>query len=211
MLKKKTFQAVYAFKDADDKKNAELFEKICECIPKVWYDGWHHYQWVGDYEEPPVWAKTYPNGQHNRFSKVRFRQMEQKVRESPLTPTSTEEEIEAWFAPHLAENIARTEKLQEIEGWWMTHRMFHKSETAAVKGDRATNFKERALQMDPPLASEALELCPSYERAIKIATPFTEKVWSVLKAKLVNERRAAEFEVSFPLWSCQPRLHATYP
>ena len=92
----------------------------------------------------------------------------------------------------------------------MTNRLFHKSQLAAVKEGRVANFKERALQMEPPLAAEALALCPSYERAIKIATPFTEKVWTVLKAKLDNERAAAEFGVSFPTWECNRRLHATY-
>ena len=181
-----------------------------ECVPHVWYDSWHHYQWVGTYEEPPVWAKTYPNGQHRRYSRARMSKMIETVMNSSLTSTSTEEEVEAFFEPYIAENNAYMEKLQHIESWWMTHKMFVKSNTATLKGDRETNFKERALAMDPPLQPEALELCPSYERAKKIASPFTEKVWSILKAKLINERAAAEFEISFPLSSVQPRLHAMY-
>ena len=175
------------------------------------YDSWHHYQWVGEYEEPPVWAKLYPNGQHLRFSRARFSGMAERVRNSSLNSSSTEEEIDAFFGPYIAENNAYVEKLQQIEGWWMTHRLFMKSEVAALKGDRETNFKERALSMNPPLQPEALELCPSYQRAKKIASPFTEKVWSVLKSKLVNERAAAEAELANPFPAAfQPGPRALY-
>ena len=158
-----------------------------------------------------MWAKIYPNGQHLRYSRARFSGMEERVRNSSLIASSTEEEIDAFFAPYIADNKAYVEKLQQIEGWWMTHRLFVKSEVAALKGDRETNFKERALSMNPPLQLEALELCPSYQRAKKIASPFTEKVWSVLKAKLVNERAAAEAELANPFpASFQPGPRALY-
>ena len=142
-----------------------------------------------------MWAKTYPNGQHLRFSRARFSGMEMRVRNSSLNSSSTEEEIEAFFAPYIADNNAYVAKLQQIEGWWMTYRLFMKSEVAALKSDRETNFKKRAFSMDPPLYPALLELCPSYQRAKNIASPFTEKVWSVLKSKLVVERVTALAEV----------------
>ena len=212
MLKKTRLEAEYLFRD--NKEKGDFFEKIVKCIPDVKYDKWHHYAWVGDYEEPPAWAKIYPNGQHSRLSRARFSGMEERVRKSSLNASSTEEEIDAFFAPYIADNKAYVESLQQIEGWSRTHRLFNKSELATLKGDRETNFKERALSMNPPLQIEALELCPSYQRAKKIATPFTEKVWSVLKTKLDNERAEAEAELAelanpFPS-AFQPDPHALY-
>lgn len=188
--------------------------KILECIPDVRYDSWNHYAWVGRYDEPPAWAKIYPNGQHRRVSRVRFSGMDERVQNSALNASSTDEEIDAFLAPYIADNNAYVARLQQIEGWCRTNRIFNKNGLAALKGDRETNFKERALSMDPPLQIEALELCPSYQRAKKIATPFTEKVWSVLKAKLVIERAEAEDELAelmnpFPI-AFQPDPYAMY-
>ena len=196
----KILEKEYAERCERDPGKGNFFLKLVQCIPGVRYDSWNHYQWVGDYEVAPSWAKTYANGQNLRFSRSSFKEMETKVRESRLDSSSTEEEIEAFFEPHITENNAFVSRLQAIEGWWMTFRQEKRNEVAALKENRATNFKARALSMDPPLSSEALELCPSYQRARNISGPFTDKVWSVLKSKLVVERDAAEAQLAKILW-----------
>ena len=164
------------------------------------YDSWNHYQWVGDYDVAPSWAKTYPNGQNLRFSRASFKEMDMKVRRSSLNSSSTEEEIEAFFEPCIAENKAFVSRLQAIEGWWMIYRREKRREIAAMKESRVINIKARALCMDPPLLAEVLELCPSYKRAKNIPNPFTDKVWSLLKPKLVRQREAAEAELARIRW-----------
>ena len=196
----KILEKEYAERCERDPENGNFFHKLVQCIPGVRYDSWNHYQWVGDYDVAPSWAKVYPNGQNLRFSRASFKEMDTKVRKSSLNSSSTEEEIEAFFEPYIAENNAFVSRLQAIEGWWMTFRREKRCEVAALKENRETNFKARALCMDPPLLPEALELCPSYQRAKNIAAPFTDKVWLVLKSKLVVERDAADAELAKNRW-----------
>ena len=195
-LQIRVLEREYAETCAKDRENGSFFEKIVECIPAVRYDSWNHYQWVGDYEDPPEWAKTYANGQNLRFSRDSFEDLDNIVRESSLNTDSTEDEIDAFFEPYIAGNKAYVAKLQEIEGWWMTRRMEKKREVAALKEARENYFKEQAVRMDPPLRVEALELCRSYKRAKNIAGPCTEKVWRTLMVKLEGERGLAEAEVA---------------
>ncbi len=148
----------------------------------------------------PSWAKMYPNGQNLRFSRASFKEMDMKVRRSSLNSSSAEEEIEAFFEPYIAENRAFVSRLQAIEGWWIIYRLEKRSGVAAVKESRETNFKARALCMDPPLPREVLELCPSYQRAKNIPHPFTDKVWSLLEPKLVLQRDAADAELAKNRW-----------
>jgi hypothetical protein len=54
------------------------------------------------------------------------------------------------------------------------------------------DIEERCLKLDPPLSLESIMHLPSYKAAVSDHTPLNEARWEYLKARLLQERRAAE-------------------
>ena len=165
---------------------------MLKCISVAKYDSWVHYQWVGDYDEPPAWGQLYPNGQRSYYQRSRIDDLMVEFNKSSLNEKSTQEEIDAFFNPKIAANEDYVSKLQAVEDWCETFRVLGKEGKDALKAERAKYYKDQASLMDPPLEPDALAFCESYKRAARIAREPTAKSWSILQDKLYIERVVAE-------------------
>ena len=169
-----------------------LSQAASRYIPQAKFDSWCHYQWVGDYEETPAWAKSYPGSQKIMYGSSAVKNLQNEIIVF-MRLNKTDEEKEVWFTTKEAANKAFVDKLQEVEAWCETHRLGKMNINDVIKKQRATYYKEqaRSIGMDP----DALALCPAFMRAVRISTPPTQRTWQQLLAKIKDERSDAEAEL----------------
>ena len=175
------------------KEQLLMYDEASKCIPQVQYDSWGHYQWVGNHDHAPNWAAL-SSSQSVAYSKFDVRDMNVRIAEF-MSTSPTETEIETWFSQQEAANVVYVNQLQKVERWVEEDRKFREKERAEIRDKRADFFKERALQMDPPLDADVLVICPSYDRSIRISKVPSEKSWQKLLPKICDEREEAETTV----------------
>ena len=156
------------------------------------YDSWNHYQWAGHYEDPPPWTGPY-GAQTPAFSKFDIQRHNDKY-EKFMEPGRTDDEIKEWFSDQEEANSKYMKQLQKIEAWMMEDMKQREKDRSEIRENRAAYFKQRASEMDPPLAASALELCPAFRKSADISKIPSEKSWRILREKLSQERKVAEAE-----------------
>ncbi|MCJ1467671.1 hypothetical protein MMC07_006296 [Pseudocyphellaria aurata] len=165
-----------------------------DCIPKVTFDSWNRYCWVGDPSEKPDWAQN--PGTHVRYSclalMIFIRDADQFSAVGPNGEGKTKEEKEAWVANRVEANRVLVEKLRQIEAYVETEKQKKRSQAGSIKAAREAFFIEKALQLDPPLSVKALEMVPKYKASIEIPKLPTERSWQELLPKLQEARAKAE-------------------
>ncbi|KAG9190698.1 hypothetical protein G6011_08786 [Alternaria panax] len=101
------------------------------------------------------------------------------------------EETTAWWTEWLAAKAKQVEERQmfakKMEQWEEMQRTARTSDYSAKKSRRKNFFKEKALQLTPPIGVKELEACPAYKRAITIPKDPNNTSWDLLKPKIVKE------------------------
>lgn len=158
------------------------------------YDSWGHYQWAGDYDSPPSWAKAYPNAQKAAFLRSEVLGFMADHHESL---SRTPECHDQWLESRYGANDILVGQLQAIENFCELNRLAKLDVAEASRHARKDYYQRQALSMEPLLSSDALELCESYQRAIRISrTPGDlERSWKALLPKLKKDRVKAEADV----------------
>ncbi|KAI1755036.1 hypothetical protein F4782DRAFT_489744 [Xylaria castorea] len=77
-------------------------------------------------------------------------------------------------------NIARSKTREEAEG---------------MKAARRVEIEKRATELEPPIPAHILVLIPSFQAAIQITSPFDETAWSLLKPRLIAQRKDVDQEL----------------
>lgn len=171
-----------------------MYPWLRDCLPKVAFDSWGRYCWVGEYTERPDWALH--SGNHVRYSRLALTKFIQEVDEftaaGPNGEKKTDDEKEAWFAKKKENNRVLVEKLQGIETYVEADKQHKAVRARLLKADRIAFFRARALLMDPPLSPEALDMLPKYRAAIEINKPPSERSWQELLPKILADRAKAE-------------------
>ena len=171
---------------------------LAECLPKVAFDSWGRYCWVGEYSTRPSWAQH--SGNHVRYSRLALtnfvREVDAFTAPGPNGETKTMEEKEAWFEEKKEANRVLVESLQQIEAYIEREKQKKSVQAKAIKAERIAFFKARAALMDPPLSAEALDILPKYHAAIEIPKLPTERSWQELLPKLQADRAKAEGKLS---------------
>lgn len=172
----------------------EEYSCFRDCIPKVTFDSWNRYLWVGDPSQKPGWAQN--AGTYIRYSRLaltRFiRDYDEFVTVTPDGKVKTEEEKKAWVDNRKQANGVQVEKLRLIEAYVETEKKGKKGRSGSTKAAREAFYKERALKMNPPLSGDALTKLKKYKAAIEIPKMPTERSWQELLPKLEEDRAKAE-------------------
>ena len=61
-----------------------------------------------------------------------------------------------------------------------------------ARAARRREIERRCLELDPPISSKVLTHMQSFQAALQISFPFTDKDWEVLKPRLLAQREVAE-------------------
>lgn len=172
----------------------EAYSSFRDCIPKVTFDSWNRYSWVGEPSQKPDWAQN--AGTHIRYScfalMLFIRDVDEFIAVGSDGKVKTKEEKEAWVDNRVKENRVLVEKLQQIEAYVEIEKRKKKTQAGVTKDARKDFFKEKALKLDPPLSGEALEMLPKYKASIEIPKPPTERSWQELLPKIQEARVKAE-------------------
>lgn len=168
-----------------------------QCLPHAKHDSWGHYQWVGDYTDLPSWARFYPNPQKRGYLLSSVYELATEV-DTYLTTHPTESEIDAWFDVKKSANQILTTSLQAVENFVETRRVKKMDAAHTAKQARIKFYREKALQMTPPMDHQILTRCESYNRAISISRIPIDLVrsWGTLRPKLEKDRKAAEAKIA---------------
>lgn len=162
----------------------EYYERISECIPQIKFDAWGKYQWVGDYDPLPIWAKIHQSNQRTYYGKDTVNEIIDELCKLQ-TSGSTDAQIDEWFEVRRLSNAAKVRRLQLIENWCETSRIEHLCASAAFKRKRAAFYDDHAGRMGLDLAT--LANCPSYKRFTAIAKPVTLRSWTILLKNLQKD------------------------
>ena len=152
---------------------------------------WGHYQWVGDHDEKPTWAKTYPSGQKTGFLQSAVSDLKVAL-ETYLTTKPTSEDIDAWFDVRISLNDVLVSQLQAVEDFCEKRRLGRLSLTVEGKNAREEFYQKKAESLDPQIELEVLKECDSYRRAIAIsrAPANLDRSWRTLLPKIKVEATA---------------------
>ncbi|CAN9203931.1 hypothetical protein CC77DRAFT_1022534 [Alternaria alternata] len=162
--------------------NGEDVSYIRAALPSGIFDSWGNFVGVGP-------ASTHA------LKTIYLRSDVQKLvaefhRESREKTPNTEETA-AWWTEWLAAKAKQVEERQmfakKMEQWEEMQRTARTSDYNAKKSRRKNFFKEKALQLTPPISVKELEACPAYKRAITIPKDPNNTSWDLLKPKIVKE------------------------
>lgn len=172
----------------------KAYPSIRDCIPKACFDGWNRYIWVGDPSQKPDWARNAGSHIHYSCSALRLfiRVVDEVLAVGPDGKVTTKEENDAWVDGRVKANRVLVEKLQQIEAYVQAEKKRKADEAAGIKALRITWFKREALNMDPPLSGDAIELLTDYQKSIDIAREPSDRSWQELLPKLQAHRLEAE-------------------
>lgn len=163
------------------------------CVPQAVRDSWNHYQWAGDRDQQPAWAK-YQKHAHLIFLRsgpegldALKRRLDAFMQPDPDGSTRTAAEIET-FMNNIREDMQkRMDQRRAVENWEGFRRVSHKSETKEVVHARITEVARKAAEMTPPIQQEDLEKLQAFKLTSLIAKPLTERSWKELRPKLISQ------------------------
>lgn len=173
----------------------EAYPWLPDCIPKVTFDSWNRYCWVGDPSQKPSWALN--AGTHIRYSCSAMTLFTRDVDKllavgSKTEAAKTKDEKEAWVDERVKANRVLVENLQLIEAYAENEKKRKREQGGVIKAARKAFFKERALKLNPPLTGDALEMLPKYKASIEISKMPSERSWQELLPKIQEARAQAE-------------------
>lgn len=175
----------------------EKYPSFTDCIPKVTFDSWNRYCWVGELSQKPSWAQN--AGAHIRYSCLALsnfiRDFDDYLAVGPSKNEITEEEKDSWIDSRVEKNRILVNQLQRIEAYVETEKQNKKNQAAAIKTAREVFFRERALKLHPPLSAAALAMLKPYRASVEIPKLPTERSWDELLPKLRKERAGAEMRI----------------
>jgi hypothetical protein len=163
-------------------ENGEDLAHLRKYLPTGIFDSWGNFGGVGP-------ATTHA------LKTVYFRSDVEKLvaeysRELGMRETGSED-MRVWLNEWHAAKVKAVEERQvfakKMEQWEDTTRMAKTSQYNARKAARKAFYKEKALQLIPPISEKELEKCASYKRAITIPKEPNNTSWDLLKPKIVKE------------------------
>lgn len=81
--------------------------ELSECIPAASYDSWHHYQWVGTYEDViPAWVAKEPTTRYVMYSQKAYSKFKNELSVF-LSGNPTTAGVEQWLESKKEANSKR--------------------------------------------------------------------------------------------------------
>ena len=171
------------------------YPKLPSCIPCATFDNWDKYQFTGIYDTSPSWKRLSP-GRKIAYERLAITEMMAEIDDMMCSGANgqapLEEEQDLWYNRKATENSEHLNQLQATEAWIELDRVKRKDENIVGKERRVAYYRQKAIEMDPPLEFAALEQIPSFKSAIIIQREPTDRSWEVLRKKLEKERAQAE-------------------
>ncbi|MCJ1308860.1 hypothetical protein MMC25_002515 [Agyrium rufum] len=188
-----------------------VIEDFIRLISSANFDSWESYLSIGGANSDTAWQRcpTYKRV----YEKSEIEAVAAEIQDL-VKVWSSEEEIKAWFETRASEKSARLEELRKVETWVETTRKVHYVKSITIAEERSKFYIEKAAQMDPPLLHRALKNCLSYNHAIAIRKSPSERSWTILEAKLKEERDYAELIAELDDdegWEAMSRCHYGSP
>ncbi|KAH0547876.1 hypothetical protein GP486_008383, partial [Trichoglossum hirsutum] len=159
------------------------YPELLNCMPHGIIDSWGNYESAGFYERK--WVRRGHGKQRlylNSLIPETLVELEKFMETKP-----SEEELITWFEKKKDRTEEEMKAIQKIEDWMENYSRERIQDTRQFKLKRAEYYRERALELDPPVDPELLERMACYKRAVCIAKPPTERSWRALLPKIRQE------------------------
>ena len=163
------------------------------CVPHAVRDSWNHYQWAGDRDQQPAWAK-YQKHAHLIFLRsgpegldALKARIDAFMRPDLDGTTRTAVEIETFMNDVREDMQKKMTQRRAVENWEGFKRVSHRSETKEVVHARVTEVLRRASEMTPPIPQADLEKLQAFKLTSLIAKPLTKRSWKELQPKLISQ------------------------
>ena len=163
------------------------------CVPQAVRDSWNHYQWAGDRDQQPAWAK-YQKHAHLIFLRsgpegldALKGRIDAFMRPDPDGTTRTPVELETFMNDVRDDMQKKMAQRRAVENWEGFKRVSHRSETKEVVRARITSVLRKAEEMTPPIPQEDLEKLQAFKLTSLIAKPLTKRSWKELQPKLISQ------------------------
>ena len=163
------------------------------CVPQAVRDSWNHYQWAGDRDQQPAWAK-YQKHAHLIFLRsgpegldALKDRLDAFMQPDHDGTTRTAVEIETFMNDVREDMQKRMAQRRAVENWEGFRRISHRSETKEVVHARITEVLRKAAEMTPPIPQADLEKLQAFKLTSLIAKPLTKRSWKELQPKLISQ------------------------
>ena len=156
--------------------------RLLACLPSCSLDAWGKYGGVGT----ALTAHDHKGFDVKVFTK-HYNELQQMQADG-----ATDEQKNNFFSALRIETDKKMNQLYALEHFSKHVKNVRKDENKSMKDQRTDFFKQKALELDPPLASDALVKIDAFKTAIKTGRAPTEACWQALRPKLEAQRMWAE-------------------
>jgi hypothetical protein len=143
------------------------------------------------------WARDNGQCRQFRFLKTSYTKLENEY-QTLKSQNPTDNEIKIWADAKHTKLMEFMVEVNELETWSRQHLpAILAAEAAECRRLRTEYFKERALDLSPPMSFDILKKMAAFKASLKVRDPPSERSWKGLKEKIQPYRSHAEHVLSY--------------